>query len=141
MGMLEAADIRGRRDDPVDGRIATSDLEGTWVRTDRPSDGIAQAAVNTIDGRLQVRIAVAGDMGLADWGTAPVDAVYAASPEAGAAVAFTATYDRPFMKMFLHANLSKGLLIIASMSRFADGRRGEFAREFFRKLGGPVGPQ
>ncbi len=120
------------------GQIGTTDLEGTWVRTDTPTQGIAQAVVDTVDGRLCVRIASLDGAGLSDWGAVPADAIYAASPDMNAGVAFTASYDRPSMKVQLHANLSKGLLIIASMTSYVDGRRGEFAREFFRRSQGPV---
>jgi hypothetical protein len=129
--------VTGRRDDPEGGRLLTADLEGTWVRTDPPGRGIARAVVEAADGGLQVQVASAGGTGPAEWGTARVDAIYAASSEARVGVAFTAAYDLQVMTVDLHANLSKGLLIIASMVRFPDGR-GEFAREFFRRVEGPV---
>jgi hypothetical protein len=118
------------------GQIKTTDLEGTWVRTDIPIQGIARVVVDTVDSGLLVRIASCDGAGLSDWGAIPADAVYAASPDANSGVAFTASYDGSFMKVDLHANLSKGLLIIASMTRYIDGRRGVFAREFFRKSQG-----
>jgi hypothetical protein len=120
--------------------IATIDLEGIWVRTDPPNEGIVRAVVEAADGTLRVQVASAGGMGPAEWGTVPVDAVYAASPEAKVGVAFTASYELESARVYLQANLSKGLLIIASMTRFRDGRSGEFAREFFRKVDGPVAP-
>jgi hypothetical protein len=115
-------------------RFTTADLEGNWVRTDRPRRGIARAFVEAAEGGLRIRLSSVDDTGLTDWGTVAVDAVYAASSEAKTGVAFTAMYSLPSTKVDLHANLSKGLLIIASMARFPDGRRGEFAREFFRKV-------
>jgi hypothetical protein len=127
-------------DAPTRGALTTADLEGTWLRTDPPVWGITRAVVEATDGGLRVRVASADGAGPADWGAVPIEAVYAALPEARAGVAFTATYNRPEMQVVLHANLSKGLLIIASMARFPDGRRGKFAREFFRKLDGPLTP-
>jgi hypothetical protein len=127
-------------DVPAPGPLTTADLEGTWVRTDALLRGISRAVVEAAEGGLQVRVCSVEGNGSVDWGTAPVEAVYAASPEAKAGVAFTATYDLPSRRAVLHANLSKGLLIIATVTRFLDGRRGEFAREFFRKLDGPVTP-
>jgi hypothetical protein len=45
------------------------------------------------------------------------------------------------MNVELHANLSKGLLIVASMARCPGSRRGQFARVFFRKAEGLAAPQ
>jgi hypothetical protein len=46
---------------------------------------------------------------------------------------FFAVYDFDFMRMFLAANMNKGLLIIASYNTFRDGsgRSNYFSREFF----------
>jgi hypothetical protein len=118
-------------------RLSTSDLEGTWVRTDPPDRGIARVVVEAAGDGLLMRVTSAGGTGPADWGAAGVDSVYAASPEAKAGVAFTAHYDLGDRKVDLHANLSKGLLIIASLAYFSDGRGREFARDFFRKIEGP----
>ena len=96
--------------------------------------------IEAAGGGLQMRVSSSGGMGPAEWGTTRVDAIYAASPEAKLGVAFTATYNLQVITVDLHANLSKGLLIIASMVRFPDGRRGEFAREFYRKLERRVAP-
>src|SRR4051812_17003102 len=115
-------------------KLAMTDLEGTWVRTDPPVKGIVRAVIAAVDDCLRVQVASVGGTHPTDWGTAPVAAVYAASPKGHDGVAFTMTYDLPSLKVDLHANLSKGLLIIASMSRFRDGQCGEFAREFFRKV-------
>src|SRR5262245_43043603 len=104
---------------PPHGRLATADLEGIWVPTDPPIRGIAQVVIEAAGGGLQVRIDAVGGTGPTGWGTVPVDAVFAGSPEAATAVAFTAKYDLPSMRVDLHANLSKGLLILASMARFS----------------------
>jgi len=106
------------------------------LRTDEAVEGIVRAVVGTAKNGLRVSVAAVDGNVVAYWGTVPVETLYAASPEARTAVAFTASYDRPGVNVVLHANLSKGLLIIASMARFLDGREGVFAREFFRRVEG-----
>jgi hypothetical protein len=90
--------------------------------------------VEVPEGKLRVRIESVDATGNTDWWTVSVEAIYAASPEAMSAVAFTATCDRASTKVDLHANLSKGLLIVASMARFPGCPSGSFSRAFFRKL-------
>jgi hypothetical protein len=129
------------REAPPHGQLATTDLEGTWVPTDSPVRGIVRAVIETAGSVLRVRIDTAGGTGLVSWGTVSVEAVFAASPEATTGVAFTAKYDLPSMNVDLHANLSKGLLILACMTRFPGRRIGEYARTFFRKLEGTNAPR
>ncbi|QEH38548.1 hypothetical protein OJF2_71510 [Aquisphaera giovannonii] len=119
----------------VDGRVTTGDLEGGWVNTDPAGAGIARAVVEPGAGGLVVRIFGFGDGGAAHRGEAAVDAVYAAGPEGHAGVAFTARFDLPNEEIDLHANLSKGLLILAAMTRYRDRSSGgdHFRREFFRR--------
>jgi hypothetical protein len=114
-------------------RISTTDLEGAWLPTDSDRQGIVRAVVEAGDDGLSIRVTGAEGTHPVEWGTARVESIYAASPDARTGVAFTAMYELPSMNVNLHVNLSKGLLIIASMTRFIDGRRGVFSREFFRK--------
>jgi hypothetical protein len=118
------------------GSIGTVDLQGTWVRTDAPDRGIAQAVVQVADGGLCVQVFESDGSATVDWGAASIDAVYASSPEALAGVGFTTRYDLTSRVVELHANMSKGLLIIAALTTFRQrtGQRAEFAREFFRKV-------
>jgi hypothetical protein len=120
-----------------DGAISPHDLQGIWVNTEGQSRGIVKAAVDARD-HLRVRVFGAGESGPRDWGWLDVDALYAAAPDACKGIGFTATYVLPSAKVDLHANLSKGLLIIASLTSFHDGsgRSNYFAREFFRRADG-----
>src|SRR5437870_3914096 len=134
------------------GEVATTAQEGFWVNTDPAARGIAQAVVGRGAGGLGVRVFGFGDAGLIDWGEVSVDAVYATAPDSRAGVAFTTRYDFPHVGIELHTNLSKGLLILASLTTYRDGsgRNDYFAREFFREAevegpashwrGGPEGP-
>ena len=62
-------------------------------------------------------------------------ALYASSSTGGDAVAFIAERDSGSMPVELHANLSKGLLIVSSFRTrlLSDGPERRFAREFFRR--------
>src|SRR5262249_50796340 len=62
-------------------------------------------------------------------------ALYASSSTGGDAVAFIAKRDVGSMPVELHANLSKGLLIVSSFQTrlLSDGPERRFAREFFRQ--------
>jgi hypothetical protein len=104
-----------------------SELVGTWVNTEPAPTAIARVVIETRQGSLHVHAFGAGE---ADWGLAEADGLYAASADQRVAVAFTASYRH----VELQANVSKGLLIVASFSAPADGRPGDtFAREFFRR--------
>jgi hypothetical protein len=122
---------------PAGGPTETADLEATWLRTDDPpARGMARAVIEGTGGGLRVRVFETIGPANVDWGWTPVDALYAASPHARTGVGFTAVCKPASRVVHLHANLSKGLLIIATMTA-ADqqgGRHGEFARDFFRKV-------
>ena len=62
-------------------------------------------------------------------------ALYASSSTGGDAVAFIAERDADSMPVELHANVSKGLLIVSSFQTrlLSDGPERRFAREFFRR--------
>src|SRR5262249_1176623 len=62
-------------------------------------------------------------------------ALYASSSTGGDAVAFIAKRDVGSMPVELHANLSKGLLIVSSFQtrHLSDSLERRFAREFFRR--------
>ena len=62
-------------------------------------------------------------------------ALYASSSTGGDAAAFIAERDSDSMPVELHANLSKGLLIVSSFETrlFSDGPKRRFAREFFHR--------
>jgi hypothetical protein len=127
---------------PAGGPIRTTDLVGTWVRTDACNRGIARAVVEGTEGGLRLRAFEAEGTALTDWGMTSIDALYASSPDARQGVGFTGVHERPSRVVEFHANLSKGLLILATLTTPRDGSREppEFAREFFRKAEGAVAP-
>jgi hypothetical protein len=123
---------------PVSGPLKTADLEGVWVRTDVPQRGIARVTVEVVEGSLQARLLEVDGPSLLDWGLIPVDTLYAAAPDGRVVAGFRGIAEQPSRVIDLHANLSKGLLIIASLaaSRSGEGQVGEFAREFYRRVQG-----
>ena len=72
---------------------------------------------------------------LKEWGGSTSRALYASSSTGGDAVAFIAERDADSMPVELHANVSKGLLIVSSFQTrlLSDGPERRFAREFFRR--------
>ena len=70
---------------------------------------------------------------------ARADAVYSNAPTATAAMALTAGYEDERVATRLEANLSLGLLVIATCHTFkgGSGRSNYFSREFFYYAGTP----
>jgi hypothetical protein len=116
-----------------------AELLGSWVNTEPTPTSIARASIELSDGA--VRILISG-INPGDWGDARVDSLHAATPSGREAVAFTAAYEGPGGEVGLHANVSKGLLIISSFRRHprGTGRAGVFAREFFHRETPSPGP-
>jgi hypothetical protein len=117
-------------------RIDPTCLQGDWINTEsspralariliegRPDDAIAVRALGTRD-EAPEEIAWFGSR-----------ALYASSATGGDAAAFIAGGVRNAMPVELHANLSKGLLIVSSFRTctLSDGAERRFAREFFRR--------
>jgi hypothetical protein len=124
--------------------LVADDLQGTWQNTDPASRGLARAVVGPGQGPTGLTLWVSGlrdlnpggEVGPVEWGPTPIDALFAATPIGREAVAFTARYESPFAEMEFHANLSKGLLILTTMTTYREGQglRNAFAREFFSRV-------
>ncbi len=119
--------------------LDVAELVGSWVHTEPTPSSIARVFIEPRDGALRILTAGAAP---GDRGDAKVDSLHAASPSGREAVAFTAAYEGPDGEVGLHANVSKGLLIVSSFRRDPGGagRAGVFAREFFRKETASPGP-
>ncbi len=106
-------------------------LLGTWMNTNKDSRGITRVVLTSKSGALMVRVFA----DTKDWGEVEAEAVYAANINAQEAAAFTASYDLGPIETHLEANMSMGLLIIASLNRFKDraGQSNQFSREFYHR--------
>jgi len=113
-----------------------SSLLGAWVNTNSATRGIVKVVLTTKKDALTVHAFGVCDPTPCDWGEATVNVVYADSLGSQRAIAFTAKYDFGFMESHLQANVSMGLLIIASFHIFKDeGERPNlFCREFYHRL-------
>lgn len=113
--------------------INPSPLVGEWVNTNPASRGLTRVVVRRDGGDLYVRVIGARSGSVFDWGEAKVDSLYAASVQSPNATAFSAYYDFGFIEVRLEANLSLGLLVVASFNTFRDKspRSNYFSREFF----------
>jgi hypothetical protein len=94
---------------------------------------MSRAIISGGSGELSIRIFSANGPAPREWGDSNVETVYSTGVHSRAAMAFVATYDFGFMETRLEANLSLGLLVIATFNTFRDGsgRSNYFAREFF----------
>ena len=117
----------------ADGPIDLSSHLGNWINTNTASRGIVEVILSSNEGALAVQAFGACDPSPCDWGRARDVVACAAGPDSRQLMGFTAEYDFCFLEMRLEANLSKGLLIIASFNTFRDGseRSDFFSREFF----------
>ena len=126
--------------------IDPAGLAGVWVNTEDAPRGVARVAIERRPEGLRIGASRADDRTHERWGWSVAEALYAASASGDEAVAFTATIAAEPEPVALHANVSKGLLIISSFRPPPDpdhtGIR--FAREFFRRdqsaSPGPTGP-
>lgn len=121
---------------PLARGVDVAGLGGAWINTEPAPSTIARVEIQTGIGSLRIRAHPADARGT--W-TAEADGLYAATPSGREAVAFTAAGDAPEGPVELHANLSKGLLIVSSFRRdpLGPGRARVFAREFFRGMPEP----
>lgn len=108
-----------------------SPLLGIWMNTNKDSRGITKVVLASNSGALMVRVFA----DTKDWGEVEAETVYAASINSKEAAAFTASYDLDSIESHLEANVSMGLLIIASLNRPKDraGQSKYFAREFYHR--------
>jgi hypothetical protein len=112
--------------------LDVAELVGDWVNTEPTPVSIARVSIEPGDGTLRILTSGACPD---DHGDARADSLHAASPAGREAVAFTGAYRGPGGEVGLHANVSKGLLILSSFRRHPEGPGGPgmFAREFFRR--------
>ena len=113
--------------------IDASPVVGHWINTNMSNPGIARVSVSSRDGHLTLHVFAASGPTPRDWGETDVEVVYANAVAAQAATAFVATYDFGYLETRVEANLSLGLLVVATFNTFRDGsgRFNFFAREFF----------
>ena len=131
--METVAHVRAKDRRRADGSIDLSPMLGTWINTNTASRGIVKVILSSDDGALAVQAFGACDPEPCDWGRASNVVACAAGPGSQEPMGFTARYTFDFLEMRLEANLSRGLLIIASFNTFHDdsGRSNFFSREFF----------
>ena len=127
------ADERLESGQPGPFDIDPSPLLGCWVNTNTATPGIAKVIVTGGHGSVSVRVFSASGPTPRDWGDANVEVVYSAGVHSQAAMAFVTTYEFDVVDVRLEANLSLGLLVIATFNTFRDqsGRSNYFGREFF----------
>jgi hypothetical protein len=116
-------------------RIDPTGLQGEWINTESSPRSLAWIHIERRSDAIALRA-------LGVEGTAPEGmgwfesrSLYTSSPTGGDVVAFIAERDSDSMPVELHANLSKGLLIVSSFQtrHLSDGPERRFAREFFRR--------
>lgn len=107
-------------------------LLGSWINTNDGTRGIRAVALGAQGNALTVR--ALGSPGL-DWGEVPADFLYSDNLRSARAVGFLARYDFRDSESLLQANVSLGLLILATFDRVRNrgGLANSFSREFFRR--------
>jgi hypothetical protein len=109
-------------------------LKGDWINTESSPRGLARIRIERrSDDAIAMRAMGVRDGAAEDIGWFDSRALYASSSTGGDAVAFIAGRDADSMPVELHANMSKGLLIVSSFQTrlLSDGPDRRFAREFF----------
>jgi hypothetical protein len=137
------ADEQVRSPMPEPFAIDSSPIVGRWINTNLSTPGMARVIVAGSDENLSVRILTASGPTPRDWGRAKVDAVYSNGISSPAAMAFVASYDFGDLEARVEANLSLGLLVVATFNTFKDGsgRSNFFGREFFYRSDEPSGKE
>jgi hypothetical protein len=113
--------------------IDTSPVVGDWSNTNLSTPGIARVLVSGRGDSLSIQVFASSGPTPREWGEADVEVVYSNGVAAQAAMAFVASYDFGYLEVRLEANLSLGLLVVATFNTFKDGsgRFNCFGREFF----------
>lgn len=114
------------------GAVSPEPLLGTWLNTNRATQGITKAVLANKDGQVVLQIFADANQERPDWGEA-IASIFAADSSSTEAMAFSAFYDFGFMETLLQGHVRQGVLIIAKFDRFkdADGRSNHFSKEFF----------
>jgi hypothetical protein len=110
-------------------------LIGVWVNTEISPREVARVVIEGRPDAVGIRAWGTGNQTEEGWGWTKAEDLYAASASGEVAVAFTASFVTESMPVALHANVSKGLLIISSFQTRFDSANPDarFAREFFRQ--------
>jgi hypothetical protein len=116
-------------------RIDPTGLQGDWINTESSPRGLARLFIERRSDAIALRALGVECRAPEGMGWFESRALYASSSTGGDAVAFIAESDLDSMPIELHANLSKGLLIVSSFQTrlLSDGPERRFAREFFRR--------
>jgi hypothetical protein len=116
-------------------RIDPTGLQGDWINTESSPRALARILIERRSDLIAMRALGVGGSAPEGMGWFESRALYASSSTGGEAVAFVAERDSGSMPVELHANLSKGLLIVSSFQTrlLSDGPERRFAREFFRR--------
>jgi hypothetical protein len=116
-------------------RIDPTGLQGDWINTEASPRALARILIERRADLITMRVLGVEVRAPEAMGWCESRALYASSSSGGDAVAFVTERDAGSMPVELHANLSKGLLIVSSFQTrpLSDGPERCFAREFFRR--------
>ena len=146
MRLADAVPVQGS---PVRPPYDLTAFLGVWINVNPHTTGIARLDVSSTDQGLRLTTHALGHNGMISWGAVEDITPFASSSTSTKAAGFEATYDFGFVEVRLQGNLNKGLLVLASYSRFKDGsgRVNYFTREYFSSVAsdryapGAAGPQ
>jgi hypothetical protein len=114
-------------------RVDPTPLIGEWINTNPATTGITRVTIAGDQDDLRIAIWTAGTEGAEPRRRLVADVIYSNGPAAAPAMAMSASYEDEFEKTLLEANLSLGLLVIATCHTLKNprGRANYFLREFF----------
>lgn len=107
-------------------------LAGTWINTNRHTEGIVKVVIALENGVPTVQAFGACEPEPCDWGVVQAK-MFAENASSRTAKTLSAVYDFGFMETSLQAFGKLGVLVVAIFTRFKDGsgRAPYFDREFF----------
>ena len=104
-----------------------SPIVGTWKNTNAASPGVVRLDIDAADDAMLTITAHAGH----SWGSAIAHPYSTDGLDAREALAFNTTFELGSMDVRLQANIKAGVLVVAFLTRFHDGRTNVFIREFY----------
>jgi hypothetical protein len=115
--------------------IDPTGLQGDWINTESTPRALARILIERRSEKIAMRALGVEGQASEGMGWFESRALYASSSAGGDAVAFVAEQHADSTRVELHANVSKGLLIVSSFQTrvLSDGPERRFAREFFRR--------
>lgn len=121
--------------DRTDQVLDLEPLLGNWINTNSDTNGINRIVLTARENRLILSAVDSGEASAHTREETPADCVYASSITSRQASAFSARYCHDIVETHLLANLSLGLLVVASATtvRNERGRPKAFSREFFHR--------